>query len=417
MSTIVAHATTPGVRSLESIRADFPALQRQERGHTVAYFDGPGGTQVPRAVATAMTDYLYHHNANTHWLYPTSVETDAMLAEARAVFADFFNALPADVSFGNNMSTITFHLARGLGRGWTVGDEIVVTELDHHANIAPWRAVARDRGLTIRSVRLDPATFRLDPDALRQAIGPRTRLVAVGAASNALGTITDVAAVCALAHEAGALAFVDAVHLAPHQLLDVQAIACDFLACSSYKFYGPHAGILYARAGLVDTIDVAKLDPAPEEAPERLETGTQNHEGIIGAAAAVNYLASIGGGGSRRERLTRAFDALHERGAALLERLWNGLSRIDGVTLYGPPPGSPRTPTVSFTVRGYSTDDVARALVRAGVYASNGDFYAQTVAEVLGRGADGFVRAGAACYTSEDEVRLLVDGVKNLEKR
>lgn len=417
MSTIVAHATTPGVRSLESIRADFPALQRQERGHTVAYFDGPGGTQVPRAVATAMTDYLYHHNANTHWLYPTSVETDAMLAEARAVFADFFNALPADVSFGNNMSTITFHLARGLGRGWTVGDEIVVTELDHHANIAPWRAVARDRGLTIRSVRLDPATFRLDPDALRQAIGPRTRLVAVGAASNALGTITDVAAVCALAHEAGALAFVDAVHLAPHQLLDVQAIACDFLACSSYKFYGPHAGILYARAGLVDTIDVAKLDPAPEEAPERLETGTQNHEGIIGAAAAVNYLASIGGGGSRRERLTRAFDALHERGAALLERLWHGLSRIDGVTLYGPPPGSPRTPTVSFTVRGYSTDDVARALVRAGVYASNGDFYAQTVAEVLGRGADGFVRAGAACYTSEDEVRLLVDGVKNLEKR
>ncbi len=417
MSTIVAHATTPGVRSLESIRADFPALQRQERGHTVAYFDGPGGTQVPRAVATAMTDYLFHHNANTHWLYPTSVETDAMLAEARGVFADFFNALPADVSFGNNMSTITFHLARGLGRGWTVGDEIVVTELDHHANIAPWRAVARDRGLTIRSVRLDPATFRLDPDALRQAIGPRTRLVAVGAASNALGTVTDVAAVCALAHEAGALAFVDAVHLAPHQLLDVQAIACDFLACSSYKFYGPHAGILYARAGLVDTIDVAKLDPAPEEAPERLETGTQNHEGIIGAAAAVNYLASIGGGGSRRERLTRAFDALHERGAALLERLWNGLSRIDGVTLYGPPPGSPRTPTVSFTVRGYSTDDVARALVRAGVYASNGDFYAQTVAEVLGRGADGFVRAGAACYTSEDEVRLLVDGVKNLEKR
>ena len=412
MSSTLAPATSAPVRSLASIRADFPALERREGAASVAYFDGPGGTQVPRAVANTMTDYLYHHNANTHWAYPTSIETDALLADARVVFADFFNATPADVSFGNNMSTITFHLARGLGRGWNEGDEIVVTQLDHHANVAPWHAVARDRGLVVRTVRLDPRTFRLDPDDLAAAIGPRTRLVAVGAASNALGTITDVADVCDMARRAGALSFVDAVHFAPHNLVDVQAIGCDFLACSSYKFYGPHAGVLFGRADVVNQIDTPRLDPAPHDAPECLETGTQNHEGIVGAAAAVNYIASIGGdAGSRRDQLSRAFAVLHARGESLLDQLWTGLSAIDGVTLYGPPPGTARTPTVSFTVRGRSTDDVARHLVSRGVYASNGDFYAQTVAEVLGRGADGFVRAGAACYTSSDEVARLVDGV------
>lgn len=404
-------------RALESIRADFPALARRERGHPVAYFDGPGGTQVPRAVGEAMTEYLYHHNANTHWVYPTSAETDALLDGARAVFADFFNATPADVSFGNNMTTIAFHVARGLARGWRAGDEIVVTELDHHANVAPWRAVAQDHGLVVRTVPLDPATFRSDPAAFARLIGPRTRLVAVGAASNALGTITDVAAVCAAARAAGALSFVDAVHFAPHALVDVAAIGCDFLACSSYKFYGPHAGILYGRAALVQSLDIPKLQPAPEAAPERLETGTQNHEGIVGAAAAVEYLASLAeGGGTRRDRLARAYDALHARGESLTVRLWEGLSRIGGVTLYGPPPGTPRTPTIAFTLRGHSTDDVAKALVACGVYASNGDFYAATVAERLGRGADGFVRAGAACYTSADEVDRLVDGVRETSK-
>jgi cysteine desulfurase family protein (TIGR01976 family) len=413
-------ATSPraGVRALEAIRADFPALARREQGHPVAYFDGPGGTQVPRAVGDAMTDYLYHHNANTHWLYPTSAETDALLDGARVVFADFFNATPADVSFGNNMTTIAFHLARGLARGWSAGDEIVVTELDHHANVAPWRAVAQDRGLVVRTVRLDATTFRSEADGFAQLIGPRTRLVAVGAASNALGTVTDVSAVCAAARAAGALSFVDAVHYAPHALVDVAAMGCDFLACSSYKFYGPHAGILYGRAALVQSLDIPKLAPAPELAPERLETGTQNHEGIVGAAAAVEYLASLAeGDGTRRQRLTRAYEALDARGTALTARLWDALSRIDGVTLYGPRPGTPRTPTISFTVRGLSTDDVAKALVRRGVYASNGDFYAATVAERLGRGADGFVRAGAACYTSSDEVDRLIDGVREIAKR
>ncbi|MEP6991408.1 MAG: cysteine desulfurase-like protein [bacterium] len=403
------------IRSLDAIRSDFPALDRREGPHDVAYFDGPGGTQVPHAVVAAMTDYLLHHNANTHWAYPTSVETDVLLGGARAAFADFFNATPADVSFGNNMTSIAFHLARGLARGWTKGDEIVVTELDHHANVAPWRAIARDHGFTVRTIRLDPDTFRIDPDDVAKVIGPRTRLVAVGAASNALGTITNVAHICAMARSAGALSFVDAVHFAPHHLVDVQAIGCDFLACSSYKFYGPHAGILYGRRDVVDAIDIPKLEPAPTDAPEKLETGTQNHEGIVGAAAAVDYIASLGGDGdTRRERLGRAYGALHERGESMCAQLWSGLSAIPGVTLYGPPPGTPRTPTVSFTVRGHSTTDVAKRLARCGVYVSNGDFYAKTVADVLGRGDDGFVRAGAACYTTPDEIDRLVRAVREL---
>jgi cysteine desulfurase family protein (TIGR01976 family) len=333
------------------------------------------------------------------------------------VFADFFNASPADVSFGNNMTTITFHVARALARGWQRGDEIVVTELDHHANVAPWHAAARDHGLVVRTVRLDPVTFRTDFDDLAHQLGPRTRLLAIGAASNALGTVTDVTRACAMAHEVGALAYVDAVHYAPHQLVDVKAIGCDFLACSSYKFYGPHVGVLYARHDLVQSLDVPKLEPAPEEAPEKLETGTQNHEGIVGAAEAVMYLGALAlGGASRRERLARTYAAFHARGDVLLARLWEGLGAVQGVTLYGPEPGTPRTPTVVFTLHGHSTEEVARQLARRGVYASNGDFYAATVAERLGRGADGFVRAGAACYTTDDEVDRLVEGVRTLAR-
>ena len=403
------------IRSIDSIRADFPALRRREGEHDVAYFDGPGGTQVPQQVADAVTEYLLHHNANTHWAYPTSAETDGLLADARAVFADFFNATPTDVAFGNNMTTIAFHLARGLARYWKPGDEIVVTELDHHANVAPWRAIAKERGLVVRTVKLDTTTFHSDPDAFAEAIGDRTRLVAVGAASNALGTITDVATICDIARLNGALSFVDAVHFAPHNLIDVQVIGCDFLACSSYKFYGTHAGVLYGRRQIVQDLDIPRLDPAPQDAPEKLETGTQNHEGIIGAAAAVNYIASIAGiDGTRRERLERAFGEIHARGELHVESLWNGLSAIDGVTLYGPPPGTPRTPTISFTVRGHSTEAVARHLVKHGVYASNGDFYATTVAERLGQAADGFVRAGAACYTTQEELDRLIQGVKSL---
>jgi len=399
-----------------NVRADFPALEREHLGLPVAYFDGPGGTQVPRQVVEAMNDYLFNHNANTHWNYPTSAETDAALDAARIALADFVNGDATEIAFGLNMTTLTFHLARGLSARWAKGDEVVVTELDHHGNVAPWTRLASERGIVIKTVRMDPAAGVLDWSDLEQAITPRTKLLAIGAASNALGTVTDVGAAARLAHAKGALVFVDAVHYAPHVLVDVKALGCDFLACSAYKFYGPHVGVLWGQRDLLASVDVPKLIPAPEAPPERLETGTQNHEGIIGAAAAVDYLASLGDGASRRERLVSAYAMLHEQGSELLARMWNGLSAIPGVRMYGRPPGHARTPTVSFTLDGVVSDDVARALAKQGVFVSNGDFYATTVIERLGHAADGVVRAGCACYTTADEVDRLIAGVAELTR-
>jgi cysteine desulfurase family protein (TIGR01976 family) len=403
-----------GTASVESIRSRFPALRRRHAGLPVAYFDGPGGTQVPQSVVDAMSDYLLNHNANTHWAYPTSVETDEALGAARAAFADFLGGRPSEIAFGANMTTLTFHLGRALGRRWAPGDEIVVTELDHHANVDPWRQLARVRDFVVRTVRFRPDTGQLDMHDLAGALGPRTRLVAIGAASNALGTKSDVRRAAELAHAMGALAFVDAVHYAPHALVDVGALGADFLACSAYKFYGPHVGVLWGRQGLVEALDVPKLEPAPESAPDRLETGTQNHEGIVGAAAAVEFLASLSAGPDRRSRLVASMGALHARGQELVERLWQGLQAIPGVTLYGPPPTEPRTPTVAFTVKGFASEDVAKALVRRAVFVSNGDFYATTVVRRLGHEKDGLVRAGCACYTTPEEVDRLVEGVAEL---
>jgi cysteine desulfurase family protein (TIGR01976 family) len=400
------------VASVDTIRQHFPALERRHAGKPVAYFDGPGGTQVPRAVAEAMTDYLYHHNANTHWVYPTSIETDAAIAGARQTAADFLGAAPTEIAFGQNMTTLTFHLARALGRGWGKGDEVVITELDHHANQAPWRALERERGITIRRVRMDPARGQLDGDDLARAITPRTKLLAIGAASNAIGTVSDVTAAARMARAAGALTFVDAVHYAPHSLVDVRALECDFLACSAYKFYGPHIGILYGHHELLQTLDVPKLEPAPESAPDRLETGTQSHEAIVGAAAAIDFLAGLAPGSDRRERLTHAFATLHERGQRLARRLHAGLSSIRGVRVYGPGADEPRTPTVSFAVAGRASEDIARALVRGALFVSNGDFYATTCVERLGCAEGGLVRVGCACYTIEGEVERLLEGVE-----
>jgi cysteine desulfurase family protein (TIGR01976 family) len=361
-----------------------------------------------------MTDYLYHHNANTHWPYPTSEETDVLIAGARSALADFLGATPGEIAFGANMTTLAFHLARGLGRGWGPGDRVVITELDHHANVAPWRALERDRGITVLSVPLLPETGQLDWAKLEEALATKPRLLAIGAASNALGTITDVGRAAALARSVDALSFVDAVHYAPHELVDVAKIGCDFLACSAYKFYGPHIGILFGRREALAGVDIPKLAPAPDTAPERMETGTQNHEGIVGAATAVDFLASLGTGETRRTQLATAFAALHERGRTLLLRLGQGLSAIDGVTLYGPKPGAPRTPTVAFTVAGVPADSVARRLADRGVFVSSGDFYATTVVARLGLN-DGLVRAGCACYTTEEEVDRLIEGVRDLK--
>src|SRR5213079_1954526 len=318
---------------VEKIRRCFPALTRTHHGYPVAYFDGPGGTQVARAVVEAMNDYLYHHNANTHWAYPTSEETDAIIDSARNVLADFLNASPAEIVFGANMTTLTFHLARALSHGYGLDDEIVVTELDHHANIAPWRTIEKECGLKVRMVKMIPETGELDWDDFSRQLTRQTKLVAIGAASNALGTINDVKRAGEMAHHIGAKVFVDAVHYAPHQLIDVRDWNCDFLACSAYKFYGPHVGIVYGRHDLLESLDFPKLIPAPDSAPERAEAGTQNHEGIVGAAAAVNFLASLAPAPTRRESLVLAFRQLHEHGNALVERLWNGLRKINRVKL------------------------------------------------------------------------------------
>jgi cysteine desulfurase family protein (TIGR01976 family) len=402
MSATLSEPAMSTVASVEAIRSHFPALARMHAGLPAAYLDGPGGTQVPRSVAAAVQDYLFYHNANTHWRYPTSEETDALLASARHALADFLNGRPDEIVFGLNATTLAFHLARSLGREWGKGDEIVVTELDHHGNIAPWRALEKERGVTVRLVTMRTEEGCLDWSSLESAITPKTRMLAIGAASNALGTVTDVARATQLAHDVGARVYVDAVHYAPHFLVDVQAIGCDFLGCSAYKFYGPHVGVLWGKRQIIESLDAPRLDPAPQESPERLETGTQNHEGIVGAAAAVDFLASLSSGRhpSRREHLQTTFDALHRRGDALLSKLWNALSEIDDLTLYGPKPGTPRTPTLSFTIRGRKTDDIAIALAKRGLFVSNGDFYAATVVERLGLVPDGLLRVGCSCYTN-----------------
>jgi len=333
----VAPSSRQPFPSTAEIRSHFPALERSHNGHPVAYFDGPGGTQLRRS----------------HWNYPSSAETDAMLARARQAMADFLNASPEEIYFGANATTLAFHTSRAIGQTLAPGDEIVVTELDHHANVGPWQTLARERGVTLQTVRMDLASGALEWNDFESKMTPRTKVVAIGAASNALGTINDVARAARLARHVGALTFVDAVHFAHHQLADVKAVDCDFLTCSAYKFYGPHVGVMYARRKMLDSLPYAKVAPASNLAPERAETGTLNHEGIAGVEAAVNFLASLAGdNGDRRSRLQRSFDELHDRSMGLLPRMWNGLAAIDGVTLYGPQPDAARTSTLSFTVAG-----------------------------------------------------------------
>ena len=403
--------------SIDDIRSQFPALSRIHNGSPVAYFDGPGGTQVPRVVVEAMNDYLFNHNANTHWGYPTSDETDALIEDSRQAFADFFNCSANEVVFGQNMTSLTFHLSRAVGRGFEPGDEIIVTELDHHGNVDPWRVLEKDRGAVVRVLPMDIESGELYLEELPALMNDRTRLLAIGAASNALGTITDVAAACKIARDAGVMSFVDAVHFAPHSLIDVKAIGCDFLACSAYKFYGPHIGILYGRNELLASIDLPKLRPAPDNAPDRVETGTQSHESIVGAAAAVNFIASLGEGDTRRQQIASAFDAMHARDSKLARELWDGLSKIEGVKLYGPSPDRPRTSLVSFTVGNLPSAEVSKQFAMRGLFISHGNFYAATVVEKLGLNDQGLVRVGCSVYTTHEEVQRVIDGVREISEQ
>ena len=390
----------------------------------MAFFDGPGGTQVPDAVPVAMADYLFHRNANAHWAFPTSAETDRVRHQAREAMADFLGGSPEEMVFGPNMTTLTYHLSRAVGRTLRPGDEIVVTELDHHANVDPWKALEVERGVVVRTLPLDPKTGILEVERFPELLSESTRLVALGAASNALGTITDIPPLARMAREAGALVFVDAVHLAPHRRINVEVLECDFLACSPYKFYGPHMGVLWMRRELLADLDVPKLSPAPAVGPERFESGTLNAEGMAGTTAAVEFLAGLGVGDARpkadgaltrRSRLDGVFSEMERRERALFQRLWAGLSHLTGVRLYGPPPGEDRTPTLSFTVKSLPARQVSSHLAdAAGAFLSHGDFYASTVLDRLGLREQGFVRAGVSIYTTEEEVDRLVDGVESI---
>jgi cysteine desulfurase family protein (TIGR01976 family) len=400
----------------EDIRQQFPALGRVVGGEPVAFFDGPAGSQVPRAVIDAMGDYLAYHNANTHGLFATSRETDAIITTARERMADFLGArTPNEVAFGANMTTLTFALSRALRREWSAGDEVIVTELDHQANVSPWRQAAEEVGAVVRTVEFDPESGTLRMDQLEGFLGPKTRLVAVGYSSNALGTINDVHQVARLCRQAGALSFVDAVHYAPHGTIDVEEIGCDFLACSAYKFFGPHLGILWGRSELLDSARPFKLPPASDRSPERWETGTLSHEAIAGAAAAVEWIAGLAPSqdGSWRERMIGGMHAIDEIEHPLLDRVFSGLATIPGVRLYGPPPTARRVPTVAITLEGRHPDEVARKLAAEGIFVWSGDFYATTVIDRLGlRESGGVVRIGLAPYNTADEVDRLIEGIR-----
>ncbi len=397
-------------RTIADLRAEIPALAARGGAPANARFDGPGGTQVPQSVIDAMVHYLTTCNANSHWGFPESERSDAMVEDAREVFAAFTGGRPEEIVFGANMTTLTMHLARGLGRAWQPGDEVIVTGLDHHANVAPWEALAVERGILLKWWSADPVTGELAVADLPDLIGPRTRLIAVGGASNALGTITDIPAVTSLAKQHGVLVLVDAVHLAPHRRLDVAALGVDFLVCSPYKFYGPHAGVLWGRHELLERVDAPRLRPAPSTGPERLQTGTSAFEGIAGCAAAVRWMSSVAGtDGTLSERLDASFAVLEAREMELFTRLWDGLGTIPGLRQFGLPPGPGRTATVSFTVDGHTPQAVTAILTRHGCSASHGDFYAYTAADVAGVLPDGWVRLGLAAYSDHTDVeRVLV---------
>jgi cysteine desulfurase family protein (TIGR01976 family) len=410
---------------LASCRRQFPALSRTLAGKHVAFFDGPGGTQVPHRVIEAMSHYLAHTNANHGGAFATSRESDRVLDQAHRGVADFLGVDDPDcVLFGQNMTSLTFALSRALARTWKPGDEIVVTRLDHDANFTPWVLAARDAGATVRIVEFRESDCTLDLDDFASKLNERTRLVAVGAASNATGGINPVAKIVDAAHSVGALVFVDAVHYAPHGLVDVPVWDCDFLACSAYKFFGPHVGILWGRRGLLEGLDAYKVRPAPHDLPGKWMTGTQNHEGIAGTLAAIDYLADLGrevaasDGLDRREALVEAFTHITSYERELSLRLIAGLKRHRSLQLFGQYDADrvhERVPTFCFAHAGYPAAQLADMLAKRGLFVWHGNYYALNLSERLGREPDGMVRVGAVHYNTIEEIDWLLDVLDELE--
>lgn len=396
-------------------RADFPALARSVNGHAVAFLDGPGGTQVPQAVLDAIHVAYVERNANFDGMFQTSIDVGDALAAARTAMAEFLGAASgATISFGANMTTLNFSLSHALVRALQPGDEIVITELDHEANRGPWLKL-RERGIVVREVALRPDGL-LEREDFAAQVNPRTRVVALGMASNALGTVTDVAFARSLCDDVGAWLVLDAVHYAAHFPLDVATLGADFLLCSAYKFYGPHIGVLYARPGLLDELDPDRLRTAKQSAPYRIETGTLNHAAIAGVTAAVDYLATFGTGDSRRARVTSAMGDIHDYEMALARRYYDAVRELDGISVYGPGfDAGARTPTVSITCAQQSPEQVAAILAGHGLQVWHGHFYAMKVLEVLGlveRG--GLIRVGFSLYNDDAEVDRLIEVLSRL---
>jgi cysteine desulfurase family protein (TIGR01976 family) len=403
---------------VQSVREQFPALGRQYDGRGVVYFDGPGGSQVARQAIDAVSGYMERGGANLHGVFPTSTETEEILAETRRTAADFLGAAPDEVAFGANMTTLTFAISRALAREWDEDSEIVVTELDHRANVDPWLIAASERGATVRWVRVDPKTLTLDEDDLERNITGRTKLVAVGLASNAVGTVNDVAAVAERAHSVGAIVAVDAVHAAPHIPIDRDGLGADVITCSAYKFFGPHVGVTAIKRELFEKLDVYRLDPAPHHIPDKLETGTQNHEGIAGVKGALDFISSLGDGASQREKLANAMQTIEEYEADLAAKFRAAIRDLPGVKLYAAPHGVHKTPTIAFRVEGHTPEEVCSRMLEHGFFIAAGDFYASTLAEkLLISDSGGFVRAGLAPYNTEEEVARFVEVLNSLVRR
>ena len=405
-----------------AIRKQFPSLSQTQDGKPVVYFDNPGGTQVPQRVIDAMVQYLQRDNSNHGGAFPTSRRSDAMLEEAHQAMADMLGAASHnEVAFGPNMTTLTMGLSRALAHWVKPGDEVIVTRLDHDANISPWMLLARDAGATVRWVDFRPEDCSLDLDDMERQLSKKTKIVACGLASNAVGTINDVEMISRMAHAYGALVFVDAVQYAPHGPINVQGLDCDFLICSAYKFFGPHEGVLYGRYDLLDRLPAYKVRPADNRPPHKFETGTQNHEGIAGTLAAVEYLASLSGDkGTRRERILTSMAMIQDYERGLVSHLIKGLQQVRGLRIYGiTEPGryDQRVPTVAFRIEGFAPRRIAESLGERGIFVWDGNYYALAVTERLDvEDKGGMVRVGLVHYNTVEEVKRLLEELHRITR-
>jgi cysteine desulfurase family protein (TIGR01976 family) len=391
-----------------ALRTQFPGLNVGRDGRLPIFLDGPAGTQVPQRVIDALVHYLSHCNANHGGVFATSIESDRILADAHQAVADLLNGpSPDEIVFGQNMTSLTFHLSRSVTRVLRPGDEIMVTRLDHDANVSPWVLAARDAGATVRWIDIHPEDCTLDLHSFERQLSDKTRLVAVGLASNGVGTVNDVETITRKAKAAGALVFVDAVHFAPHGPIDVQAIGCDFLACSAYKFFGPHVGILWGRRDLLESLPCYKVRPSTNDLPGKWMTGTQNHECLAGVTAAVDYLADLAPPGNRRERLRQSMSAIQQYEQTLSEHLLNGLAERPRFRVLGVRDVKrlhERAPTISFTAKDATPQQIAEHLADKQIYSWAGNSYALEVSEQLGLEPGGFLRLGMVHYNSRSEM-------------